>query len=79
MVRANKSGLILHGQRITTDLTHTTVSMSHISPPGRLTSGAACCVIKRGRRVTYIKETGTTLTCLKLREERVGESEERAV
>lgn len=59
-VWANKSGLILYGQRMTRDLTHTTVSMSHISSPRLLTSGAACCIIKRGRRVTYIKETGTT-------------------
>lgn len=58
-VRANKSGLILYGQRIKRDLTHTRVSMSHIFPPRLLTSGAACCIIERGRRVTYIKETGT--------------------
>lgn len=32
----------------------------HAFPTGFCTSGAAYCIIKRGRRVTYIKQTGAT-------------------
>lgn len=46
----------LHGSRVETCICW----HCHTFPTGFCTSGAAYCIIKRGRRVTYIKQTGAT-------------------
>lgn len=46
----------LHGSRVETCICW----HCHTFPTGFCTSGAAYCIIKRGRRVTYIKQTEAT-------------------